>query len=143
MGPAQGYAVDTEAPWYVILGDDAALPAIETILEALPATTKTTVILEVVAADEARPLAGPTQTEVRWLVRAPGARPGEALLKGLEGLAWPAGSGRVYVGCEATVLRELRTTILAASGLEKDRVIARGYWRVGAVNHPDHDYAKD
>jgi NADPH-dependent ferric siderophore reductase len=45
MGPAQGYEVDTEAPWYVILGDDAALPAIETILEALPAGTKTTVLL--------------------------------------------------------------------------------------------------
>jgi NADPH-dependent ferric siderophore reductase len=143
MGPAQGYAVDTEAPWYVILGDDAALPAIETILEALPAGTKTTVLLEVVAADEARPLAGPTQTDVRWLVRGPGATPGSALLKGLEGFAWPAGAGRVYVGCEATALRQLRTTILAGSGLDKERVIARGYWRVGAVNHPDHDYAKD
>jgi NADPH-dependent ferric siderophore reductase len=143
MGPAQGYEVDTEAPWYVILGDDAALPAIETILEALPAGTKTTVLLEVVAADEARPLAGPAQTDVRWLVRGAGAAPGSALLQGLEGFAWPAGAGRVYVGCEATALRQLRTTILAASGLDKERVIARGYWRVGAVNHPDHDYAKD
>ncbi len=74
MGPAPGYAVDTEAPWYVILGDDAALPAVETILEALPAATKTTVLLEVVAADEARPLAGPAQTDVRWLGAQSGRR---------------------------------------------------------------------
>ena len=125
------------------MGDDAALPAIETILEALPAGTKTTVLLEVVAADEARLLAGPSQLDIRWLVRESGATPGSALLKGLEGFAWPAGAGCVYVGCEATALQQLRTTILAASGLDKERVVARGYWRVDAVNHPDHDYAKD
>jgi NADPH-dependent ferric siderophore reductase len=101
------------------------------------------VLLEVVAPDEARALAGPSQLDIRWLVRGPGDAPGSALLKGLEGFAWPTGAGRVYVGCEATALRQLRTTILAASGLDKERVIARGYWRVGAVNHPDHDYAKD
>jgi NADPH-dependent ferric siderophore reductase len=143
MGPAPGYAVDTEAPWYVILGDDAALPAIETILEALPAATRTTVLVEVVAGDEARPLAGPAQTDVRWLVRKDGTAPGSALHAGLEGFAWPAGPCSVYVGCEAIAMRQLRAEILAASGLERSHVIARGYWRTGAVNHPDHDYDRD
>jgi NADPH-dependent ferric siderophore reductase len=143
MGPAQGYAVDQEAPWYVLLGDDAALPAIETILEAMAPQTQATVLLEVVAPDEARALAGPPHTDVRWLPRAKGAAPGSALLAALDGFAWPAGTGRVYVGCEAVAMRELRAAIIASSGLPRDRVIARGYWRVGAVNHPDHDYDRD
>jgi NADPH-dependent ferric siderophore reductase len=141
MGPARSYDVDAEAPWYVLMGDDAALPAIETILEALPSTTRTTVLLEVVAADEARPLAGPADTDVRWLVRRHEA--GSALMAGLKDVAWPDAAGRVYAGCEATALRGLRTAVLEASGLDKSRIVARGYWRVGAVNHPDHDYVTD
>jgi NADPH-dependent ferric siderophore reductase len=143
MGPAPGYAIDTEAPWYVLLGDDAALPAIETILEALPPSTRTTVLLEVAAADEARPLAGPAQTDVRWLVRAGGAAPGSALRAGLADIRWPDAAGTVYVGCESNAMRALRATILETSGLDRSRVVARGYWRTGAVNHPDHDYDKD
>lgn len=143
LGNPPGYAIDAEAPWYVLLGDDAALPAIETILEALPATTRTTVLLEVVDAAEARPLPGPAGADVRWLVRRPDAAPGSALLEGLKHVSWPDGLGRVYAGCEATVLRTIRTAILEASGLDKNRVVARGYWRVGAVNHPDHDYVND
>jgi len=144
MGPARGYEVDAEAPWYVLLGDDAALPALETILEALPATTQVSVFAEVVAEDEARPLPGPAQTDVHWLTRGDDAtKAGSALLAAIEGFDWPAGEGRVYVGCESGAMRQLRGTILAASGLDKTRVVARGYWRVGAVNHPDHDYAKD
>lgn len=144
MGPARGYDVDAEAPWYVLLADDAALPAVETILEALPSTTRATVLIEVPAADEARALAGPAQTDVRWLVRGEDpSKAGSALMAGLKELSWPATAGRVYAGCEATALRALRTALLDASGLDKSRVVARGYWRVGAVNHPDHDYVED
>jgi NADPH-dependent ferric siderophore reductase len=143
LGPARGYEVDAGAPWYVILGDDAAIPAVETILEALPGTTRTTVLLEVVGADEARPLAGPAQTDVRWLVRGAGDAPGSALRAGLADVRWPDTAGSVYVGCESNAMRALRATILETSGLERSRVIARGYWRTGAVNHPDHDYDKD
>jgi NADPH-dependent ferric siderophore reductase len=100
-------------------------------------------LVEVVDAAEARPLPGPAGTDVRWLVREPGTEPGSALLEGLKHVTWPASPGRVYAGCEATVLRTIRTAILEASGLDKSRVVARGYWRVGAVNHPDHDYVND
>lgn len=144
MGPAPGYAVDVEAPWYVLLGDDSALPAMESILDALPATTRVSVFVEVVAADEARALAGPLQTEVTWLPRGNDASAaGAALLKAIEGFKWPAGEGRVYIGCETGAMRRLRDAILASSGLDRSRVVARGYWRIGAVNHPDHDYATD
>jgi len=143
MGPARAYEVDSEAPWYVLLGDDAALPALETILDALPGTTPVTVFAEVVAREEARPLPHPAHTDVRWLVRGDATQAGSALLTAMEGFHWPAGAGRVYVGCESGAMRQLRSVILDASGLDKERVVARGYWRVGAVNHPDHDYAKD
>ena len=144
MGPGPGYTFDPEAPWYVLLGDDAALPAIETILDALPPAMNITVMLEVAETDEARMIAGPAGADIRWLAR--GDDPGDAgtaLLAELAAFEWPTGNGRVYVGCESGAMRRIRAAVLEKSGLDKSRVIARGYWRVGAVNHPDRDYAED
>jgi NADPH-dependent ferric siderophore reductase len=144
MGPGPGYQIDPDAPWYVLLADDAALPAVETILDAVPPGARVTVLLEVVAADEQRALPAPATAEVRWLVRGADPRDaGNALLAALDGFAWPPGEGRVYVGCEAAAMRRLRQVIVESSGLDRKRIITRGYWRIGAVNHPDRDYAED
>ena len=35
-GPGPNYLIDPGADWFLLAGDDAALPAIETILDALP-----------------------------------------------------------------------------------------------------------
>jgi NADPH-dependent ferric siderophore reductase len=144
MGPAPGYPVDAAADWYVLLCDDAALPAIESILEALPPSMPVTVFVEVAAAGEERPLSGPAGAVVHWLEREDDpALAGSALHRAMETFAWPRGDGRVYVGCESNAMRSLRPVILAASGLEKSRVITRGYWRNGTPNNPDRDYAED
>ena len=145
MGPGPGYAIDEDAEWYVLIGDDAALPAIETILAALPPSMPVTVLLETAGAYEARPLAGPPHADVRWFARAtsgPDAA-GTALLAALDGFRWPEGAGRVYIGCESNAMRTIRHNVIEATGLDRSRVVARGYWRVGAVNHPDRDYAED
>jgi NADPH-dependent ferric siderophore reductase len=144
MGPGPGYQIDPDAPWYVLLADDAALPAIETILDAVPPGAGLTVLLEVPAADEQRSLPVPAAADVRWLVRGEDPQnAGNALLAALEGFAWPPGEGRVYVGCEAAAMRRVRASIVESSGLDRKRIISRGYWRIGAVNHPDRDYAED
>jgi NADPH-dependent ferric siderophore reductase len=144
MGPGPGYQIDPDAPWYVLLADDAALPAVETILDAIPPGAGLTVLLEVVAADEQRALPVPATGDVRWLVRGDNAQnAGDALLGALKSFAWPPGEGRVYVGCEAAAMRRIRQVIVESSGLDRKRVITRGYWRIGAVNHPDRDYAED
>lgn len=143
MGPAPGYSVDPDADWYVLAGDDAALPAIETLLEAIPEGARVSVFLEVVADDEIRTLPGAKHADVRWLTRDAAQPAGSALLEALAAFSWPIGEGRIYVGCEAEAMRRIRRVVVEASGLDRDRVITRGYWRIGAVNHPDHDYAKD
>jgi NADPH-dependent ferric siderophore reductase len=90
MGPGRGYEIDPDAPWYVLIGDDAALPAIETILAELPPGMGVTVLLEVAETDEARTLAGAPGADIRWIAR--GADPhaaGSALLNELAGFDWP------------------------------------------------------
>jgi NADPH-dependent ferric siderophore reductase len=142
MGPGRGYALDADADWYVLACDQTALPAVETILDALPSMMPVTVFVEADAATETRPLAGAPAVDVRWLVRGADGGAGSALEAALASFAWPSGAGRVYVGCESNAMRRLRSLIIERSGLGSDRVVARGYWRVGVGNHPDHDYAE-
>jgi NADPH-dependent ferric siderophore reductase len=54
----------------------------------------------------------------------------------------PAGRGQVWVAAEATVIRRIRSGMLAA-GLNREQLTTRGYWRGGEANHPDHDYGED
>lgn len=144
MGPARGYEADTQAPWYVIMADDSALPAAESIIEALPASTKVTVFAEVAAPDEERPLAGNGNVDVRWITRGDDAtKAGTALERAIADFRWPEGPGRVYIGCESGAMRRLRGVVLDATGIDKARIVARGYWRISEVNHTDHDYAED
>jgi NADPH-dependent ferric siderophore reductase len=50
--PGGAYKVADEADWYLIGGDEAALPAVGTVLEALPASCFAHVFVEVADADE-------------------------------------------------------------------------------------------
>src|ERR1700722_15848254 len=52
-GPGRCYAVDEQAQWLLVAGDESAIPAVATILEVVPDHVRTQVLLEVNdAADE-------------------------------------------------------------------------------------------
>ena len=40
---------------------------------------------------------------------------------------------------ESGAIRQARTYLLTRDRLDRDSVVTRGYWRFGAVNHPDYD----
>lgn len=143
-GPGPNYQIDPEAAWFLLAGDDAALPAIETILDALPAEARARVLVEVADAGEERPLATAAQLELTWLHRGPDpAQADVALEAALRDLEMPAGNGRIYVGCEAVAMRRIRRHLLEERGLDPATLVTRGYWRLGAVNYTDHDYGTD
>ncbi len=144
-GPGRSYAVDSTADWYVLAGDDTAIPAICTILESLPATVKALVLLEVVDGAEEHALdARSANTEIRWLRRGPdAANAGRELESALRRIELPAGSGRIYVACESDAMRRIRRHLLHERQFPRDRLVTRGYWRLGETDHPDRDYGED
>ncbi|MEZ4684094.1 MAG: siderophore-interacting protein [Caldilineaceae bacterium] len=143
-GPGPNYQIDPEADWFLLAGDDAALPAIETILEALPANVPVHVVLEVANKAEERPLATAAQLAITWLHRDPNpAKADVALETALRNVELPAGNGRMYVGCESTAVRRIRRHLLEERGLDPAVIVTRGYWKLDAVNHTDHDYGTD
>ena len=144
MGPGPGYAVPPEADEHLLIGDASALPAFETILAALPPSARVRVLIEVADAAEERPLHSAAQLEVRWVVRGPDSQhPGQALDAALRQAAPPELQAcSIYLACEAGAMRRLRGLLTDTLGVAKSRIVGRGYWKLGTLNHPDHDYGE-
>ena len=144
MGPGPGYAVDTAAPQHLLIADDSALPAVETILAALPPGARAQVLLEVISADEQRPLHSAAHLDTCWLPRGRDHRSaGQPLAAALRSLPPLAAETRSYLACEAAAMRRIRQLLVDELGVQRSRIVGRGYWKLDAVNHPDHDYGED
>jgi NADPH-dependent ferric siderophore reductase len=142
--PGGTYKVDPEANWYLIGGDEAALPAIGTLLEALPASCCAHVLIEVADTDEELELESPARFEVTWLHHGGAAgRVGRKLEQAVRQFRFPEGNGRIWIGCEAAVMRDIRRHLLNERAMDRAHAHTQGYWKYGAVNHPDNDRGQD
>ena len=143
-GPGRNYVVDPSAEWFLLAGDDTAIPAIATILETLPPSANATVFLEVVDGDDEIALPPRANTNVIWLHRGPDNKhAGGPLEASLRNFPMPSGSGRVYVACESGAMRRIRAHLLTDRTINREHVTTRGYWKLGAVDHPDGDYGQE
>lgn len=144
MGPGPGYPVDASATQHLLLADDSALPAVETILAALPASARVQLLLEVISAAEERPLHSPAALTLQWLARGADHRAaGLPLEKALRSLPAIAPETKIYLACEAAAMRRIRQLLVDELGVSRGQIVGRGYWKLGVVNHPDHDYGDD
>jgi NADPH-dependent ferric siderophore reductase len=139
-GPGGAYTVDPAADWYLIAGDESALPAVATILEALPAGIETEVIVEVSGVAEEQPLDG---AGVNWLHRGENAPAGLLLEETLRQRTFTSGRGRIWLGCEASIMRSIRRHLIDNLGMDRAHMHTHGYWKLGVSNHPDHDVGQE
>ena len=144
MGPGPGYAVDAAALRHLLLVDDSALPAVETILAVLPASAQVTVLAEVISAAEERPLTSAAQLTTQWLPRGTDHRlAGQPMQAALRQLPAITPDTKIYLACEAAAMRRIRQLLTTELGVDRSQIIGRGYWKLDTVNHPDHDYGED
>ena len=141
-GPGGRFALDETAAHWWLAADESAIPAVATLLEALPATATAEVHIEVADADDEIAFDSPAKTTVSWHHRrSPGAF-GAELDEAARAADIPAGA-RIWVACEAAAMRGIRRYFRNDRGLPADALVTRGYWRLGEANHPDHDYGDD
>jgi NADPH-dependent ferric siderophore reductase len=143
-GPGRPYVIDPAAEWFLLAGDDTAIPAISTILENLPTSAAARVFIEVIDRQDEVEIPAHPNTTVTWLHR--GANPSQAgapLEASVRAYQMPPGEGRVYVACESGAMRRIRAHLLTDKTINRAHVITRGYWKLGAVDHPDGDYGQD
>lgn len=134
-GPRGSVVVSDSFDWWLLVGDETALPAIgRRVEEAAPGSRVTTVVAVTGPAEEQR-FRTPADHRALWVHRpASNAADPAPLLAALESLDWPEGEGFVWIAAEATVARALRAHVLDVRGHPRQWLRASGYWQQGAVD---------
>lgn len=137
LGPGGGGVVP--ADWYLLCGDETALPAIARIAASLPATARAAIVIEVADPAEEQAICSDAQIDIAWLHRG-GAPAGstDLLSKAVRGIEMPdTGPLFVFAGCEQTAAREIRRHLRSERKLAKDRFLVAAYWRRGHTDVQD------
>jgi len=130
FGPGGGYAPDPSADRHLLVGDEAALPAIAAALDRLGQHARATVYLEVAAAEDEQVLSASPDVEVVWVHRQ--GRPyGEALAEVVRSAGVPTGDVQAFVHGNAEMIRRLRRYLFHEIDFNRQRVSMSGYWRTG------------
>lgn len=137
-GPRGSMVVPLDFDWYVLVGDQTALPAIARRLEQLPAGARAIAVIETVDDGEQLALECAAQLDIHWVGR--NGRSGALLLEALRGIALPQqGDGYVWVACEHAQVQGLRGHFIDA-GVAKQHLHVASYWKHGAAEHHErHD----
>lgn len=141
-GPGGRFSLEPADGQWWIAGDESALPAIGTLLDALPASATAEVHIEVAEPQDRIPLSSRAQTTIVWHPRRDQDTWGDELYVAALG-AKIGKDTRVWAACEATAVRRLRKHLVSERHVPLDALVTRGYWRLGEAGHPDHDYGED
>ncbi|QUH02970.1 siderophore-interacting protein [Saccharopolyspora erythraea] len=114
----------------LLVGDETALPAIASILEALPPGVRAEVFAEV--PDSGDVLSIPTAAEVRvhWLPRLGCEAPGVLVADALRA-SRPATGAYCWIAGERDMVTSTRRYLLGECGFDRESITFMGYWRRG------------
>lgn len=122
------------ADWYLLVGDETALPVIARTLESLPANAKGVAIIEVADGSEQQPIRYDADIELHWLHRN-GAEAGTTsmLVDSVRSVDMPPAETRIHAmaGVEYTAFKAIRRYWRDELKLNKKDVLPVAYWRRG------------
>ncbi|BCL74794.1 siderophore-interacting protein [Jeongeupia sp. HS-3] len=135
-GPKGSFVVPDDFDWYLLIGDETALPAIGRRLAELPVGAQAIVIVEVGGAGEEIVMPSEAQVSLSWLHRNGEAAGTPArLVDAVRALALPDGEGYVWAAAELSVIGAIRKVLVDEKGVDRKRIRAASYWKHGAVAH--------
>ena len=136
--PRSGFAVDPATEHYRLFGDETALPAIGTILEALPAHARAEVFVEVEDAREEQAIEAAATVNLTWLHRrGEGQEATNPLEAAAKALGPPSGGTDVWIAGESAPVKALREDATNAWAVDRQRLHAQAYWKRGEPNFKD------
>ncbi|CAH0123147.1 siderophore-interacting protein [Microbacterium sp. Bi121] len=131
-GIGGGYAPDAAADWHLLVGDESAIPAISSALEAMPSDATGFALLEVQNESEQLELTAPAGIEVRWLHRGErAAGTTDLLVDAVRGLEWSGGRVQVFAHGERGAMKRLRPHLTDDRGLDRTQLSLSAYWALG------------
>ncbi len=153
MGPGGAYSPDPAADWHLLAGDEAAIPAISTALEALPSDAVGQVFIEVGGPEDEIGLTAPEGVTIRWIYRGGRAdlvsedQAGDhaPLIEAVKEALWSPGQVHVFIHGEAqAVMHNLRPYIRKERGVDaKWAGSISGYWRRGRTEETFRQWKRE
>jgi NADPH-dependent ferric siderophore reductase len=129
-GAGGAYRPDPDCDWHLFVGDESALPAICSALEALPADARGLAYLETSDPGEYLDATPPSGVQVSWLHRPePGSQP-QLLADALAAGPWLSGRADVFAHGERESTKAVRAALKARLG-DGDQLSLSGYWAAG------------
>lgn len=132
-GPRGSSVVPDDFDWYLLIGDETALPAIGRRVEELRAGVPVATFV-LGGADEAQRFATRAIWTPHWIARDAGSDDADLLRAAIAGCQFPTGDGFVWIAGEASVARSLRSYIVDERGHPRAWTKAAGYWKRGMAN---------
>lgn len=142
LGPRGNVLAPEDYPFYLVAGDETALPAVARAVEEAPAEARVIALIEVADPAERQPIESRADLEIRWVPRSE-APVGEGHLSALEtavrGVEIPEDRNLYAIAAgEAGAMKPIRRYLRRELGLEKKQVDVDGYWKRGTANLDHH-----
>jgi NADPH-dependent ferric siderophore reductase len=134
-GPKGSRVIEGEPDWWLLIGDETALPAIGRRVEEASADAKVISVVAVTEAANEQRFDTRAQHEAHWVHRpAEQADNAEPILDALRKLSLPEGDGFVWIAAEARVARTVRDFVRGELQHPPTSMKASGYWVKGRAD---------
>ena len=133
-GPRGSTVVPNDFDWYLLVGDETALPAMARRVEELDPGTPVATYAIVQATNEVMDFQSPADLTQTWLVRDGQGDDAAQFRSALDSFAPPPGDGFVWIAAEGLVARTLRQYMIDERGHPRDWMKAAGYWLRGKAD---------
>jgi NADPH-dependent ferric siderophore reductase len=134
-GPRGSTVVPADFDWWLLVGDETALPAIGRRIEELPAGTRVTSIVAVSGPEDEQRFHTAANHRAVWVHRSAAAADDPTPLRAaIAGETVPAGEGFIWIAAESGVARALRQHALNAMGHPLSWTKVAGYWTRGKAD---------
>jgi NADPH-dependent ferric siderophore reductase len=134
-GPRGSSIVADDFDWYLLIGDETALPAIGRRVEELRSGVAVTTVVVIDSDAERQTLVTRASWMPVWISRENKSLDDAALIRlALSNYARPPGDGYVWIAAEARTARALRSHFIETLGHPKAWLKASGYWKLGEAN---------
>lgn len=129
FGPSDLFATPVDpgaGAWALLVADACALPALATVVRALPPGHRAVAFVQVAGPEERQPLPTAGDLTVHWLY---GDGPELAVSAVRAAVGLPEGAPYAWLAGEAGAVRALRRHLVEERGADRRAVDFAGYWR--------------
>jgi NADPH-dependent ferric siderophore reductase len=134
-GPRGSLMIADDFDWWLLIGDETALPSVGRRVEGLAAGVRAITLVAVTGPDEEQVFDTRADHQAIWVHRCPDdATNAQPVVEALKRIEPPSGEGFVWIAAEARVARAARDHIVKLRRHPLQWLRASGYWIEGRAD---------